>query len=219
MSAGAGPLAALRRLRDRRLRDRRAEAGRSASAAEGEPACELCAAPAGAGHGHLVDVEGRGLLCSCRACHLLFTAPGSGGHRYRAVPDRYAAVPTGSLSPAPWEALRVPVSVAYFFANSKLDRIVAFYPGPAGATESLLPVASWDDAVASSPLLGTLEPDVEALLVRTGRDGGAEAYVVPIDACYELVGLLRTSWRGFDGGTEAHRALDAFFAQVRERCT
>ena len=34
---------------------------------------------------------------------------------------------------------------------------------------------------------------------------------MPIDACYELVGQLRRLWRGFDGGQEAHDALDAFF--------
>ena len=38
---------------------------------------------------------------------------------------------------------------------------------------------------------------------------------MPIDACYELVGQLRTLWRGFDGGQEARDALDAFFDGVR----
>ncbi len=40
---------------------------------------------------------------------------------------------------------------------------------------------------------------------------------MPIDACYELVGHLRRLWKGFDGGREAHDALDAFFARVRAR--
>ena len=50
---------------------------------------------------------------------------------------------------------------------------------------------------------------------RARRDGTASAILVPIDACYELVGRLRQLWRGFDGGREAHEALDAFFADVR----
>ena len=70
-----------------------------------------------------------------------------------------------------------------------------------------------------------MQPDVEAFLVRAGsgfggRSGGAEGsecYIVPIDACYELVGHLRLLWRGFDGGTEANRKLDDFFADVRAR--
>jgi hypothetical protein len=40
---------------------------------------------------------------------------------------------------------------------------------------------------------------------------------VPIDACYEMVGQLRRLWRGFDGGQEAHDALDAFFDRIRTR--
>ena len=40
---------------------------------------------------------------------------------------------------------------------------------------------------------------------------------MPIDACYELVGELRRLWKGFDGGTEARDAMDAFFARLRER--
>jgi hypothetical protein len=44
-----------------------------------------------------------------------------------------------------------------------------------------------------------------------------EAHVVPIDRCYELVGLLRTAWRGFDGGQEARAVLDAFFADLPAR--
>ena len=47
--------------------------------------------------------------------------------------------------------------------------------------------------------------------------GGAECYIVPIDACYELVGHLRTLWRGFDGGKEANAKLDAFFDDVRAK--
>ena len=44
-----------------------------------------------------------------------------------------------------------------------------------------------------------------------------EAHLVPIDRCYELVGLLRTAWRGFDGGQEARALLDAFFADLTAR--
>ena len=55
--------------------------------------------------------------------------------RYRAVPDRYLAFPDFALSRRKWEALQIPVGFAFFFRNSDLDRTVAFYPGPAGATE------------------------------------------------------------------------------------
>jgi hypothetical protein len=73
--------------------------------------------------------------------------------------------------------------------------------------------------VAANPALGSLAPDVEALIVRVpDRDpGGAAAHLVPIDRCYELVGSLRAAWRGFDGGQEVHALVDAFFADLARR--
>ncbi len=64
-----------------------------------------------------------------------------------------------------------------------------------------------------------MQADVEALLLR-GPDRehpGFSCHVVPIDACYELVGRLRSLWRGFDGGQEARAAIDEFFAGVEKR--
>jgi Family of unknown function (DUF5947) len=180
--------------------------------------CELCTEPLSDEHGHVVDLEARRLMCSCRGCYLLFTPTGAGGQHFRAVPDRYVAFRDFRLSPAVWESLQIPVSVAFFFLNSSLGRVAAFYPGPAGATESELSLDTWADVVAANPGVGTLEPDVEALLVLAPGDrGGAECFLVPIDACYELVGHLRRWWRGFDGGREAHDALDGFFDHVRKK--
>jgi hypothetical protein len=114
--------------------------------------------------------------------------------------------------------MQIPVSVAFFFLNSSLGRIAAFYPGPAGATESELPLDTWAEVIQANPQLASLEADVEAFLVRSRPNRGApECYIVPIDACYELVGHLRRLWRGFDGGKEANAKLDAFFDDVRSR--
>jgi hypothetical protein len=108
--------------------------------------------------------------------------------------------------------------VAFFFLNSSLGRVAAFYPGPAGATESELPLDTWAEVLEANPQLSTMQPDVEAFLVRSkATQGGTECYIVPIDACYELVGHLRTLWRGFDGGKEANAKLDAFFDDVSSR--
>jgi hypothetical protein len=181
--------------------------------------CEMCTEAVPDRHDHIVDLDQRSLLCTCRGCYLLFTVDGAGGSRYRAVPDRFLSFPDFRLSAGQWDALQIPVSVAFFFLNSTLNRVAAFYPSPAGATESLLSLDTWDDVVAANPQLATLAPDVEAFLVRTaGPDRGTtECFLVPIDACYELVGHLRRLWRGFDGGAEAHDALDSFFAGVRNR--
>jgi hypothetical protein len=182
--------------------------------AQGE-ACELCGAAIADEHAHVVNLERRNLSCACRPCYLLFTRDGAGRNNYRAVPDRYLAT-AKTLSQPQWEALQVPVGMAFFFKNSVAGRIVALYPGPAGATESLLDLHAWNDVVAETPIAADLEDDVEALIVRRDREHD-EMYLVPIDACYELVGLLRMHWTGFDGGPEARADIDAFFERVRAR--
>jgi hypothetical protein len=180
----------------------------------------MCAEEIGEQHQHVVDVVGRGLLCTCRPCYLLFPASGV-ELRYRAVPDRYLSFPEFELNAGQWDELEIPVGLVFFFANSALGRTVAFYPGPAGATESELPLGAWERIVAANPALGQLVPDVEALLVRLPDRAHAEAasYLLPIDRCYELVGALRTAWRGFDGGQEARALLEAFFADLARRST
>jgi hypothetical protein len=178
----------------------------------------MCAEPIGGEHQHVVDVVGRGLMCTCRSCYLLFTAEGA-ELRYRAVPDRYLSLQGFALHAGAWDELQIPVGLAFFFVNSAQERTVAFYPGPAGATESELPLGAWDRLVEANPALGSLAPDVEALIVRMPDRSRSvpEAHLVPIDRCYELVGLLRTAWRGFDGGQEARALLDAFFADLAAR--
>lgn len=195
------------------LRDRRPAPGE---------ACEMCAADVPEEHTHVVDLDTRRLLCACRPCALLFTQAGAGRGNYRTVPDRYLTDPGFRLDATRWEELQVPVAVAFFFHNSVLGRVVAHYPSPAGATESLLDLGAWAEVVADNPLAAALEPDVEALVVRRAGPGAAagardECFLVPIDACYELVGRVRMHWSGFDGGAEARADLDAFFDTARAR--
>lgn len=175
--------------------------------------CDLCAAPVAAEHQHVVSLANRSLLCACRACHLLFDRPGA-DLAYLAVPSRYVSLPE---PPAPvWDALELPVGTAFVLHSSAVGRPVALYPGPAGATESELGLAAWEQLVAAVPALATLRPDVEALLVHS-EGQRRRAYLVPVDVCYELVGTLRRVWRGFDGGQEARAELAAFFALVAGR--
>ncbi|WP_326654565.1 MULTISPECIES: DUF5947 family protein [unclassified Streptomyces] len=179
--------------------------------------CELCGvAVADDRHRHLVDTDERALACACVSCALLFERPGAAGGRFRAVPDRYLADPDHSLDDNAWEILQIPVGVAFFFRNAALDRLVALYPSPAGATESELEPSAWQTVLGGSRLAALLEPDVEALLLRRTQ-GRAECYLVPIDICYELVGRMRLLWQGFDGGAEARADLEAFFEHVGGR--
>lgn len=177
----------------------------------------MCSAPVAEEHQHVVDVQNRSLMCCCRPCYLLFTDH-EAHLRYRAVPDRYVSFPGFRLDQADWDDLQIPVALAFLFRNTVQDRVVAFYPSPAGATESELSMVAWDRVLAANPQLSMLLPDVEALLIRGGREqDGFTCHVVPIDACYELVGRMRMTWRGFDGGQEARLALEEFFDDVDRR--
>ncbi|KZS53476.1 DUF5947 family protein [Mycobacterium ostraviense] len=181
-----------------------------------EPAderCEMCSEPISDEHQHVVNVAGRQLMCVCRGCYLLFT-DSEAELRYRAVPDRYLAFPDFALDRRTWEALQIPVGVAFFFTNSALGRTVAFYPGPAGATESQLDLDAWNALGGADPRLSLVADDVEALLVRVPESGPPQSFLVPIDACYEFVGRLRLLWRGFDGGHQAREFINGFFAKV-----
>lgn len=189
----------------------------------------MCAVPIADEHSHVVNLTSRALMCTCRACYLLFTDETANLH-YRAVPERYLSFTEFTLDARAWDELQIPVGLAFLFRNSVQDRTIAFYPSPAGATESELPLQAWERIVETNPELSVLRPDVEALLVlrtdrtstgstSTGSTGSTagSCYLVPIDACYELVGRLRMLWRGFDGGQQAHQAMDEFFRTVRAR--
>jgi uncharacterized protein DUF5947 len=176
----------------------------------------MCAAPVPPGHRHLVDLKDRRMLCACRACALLFDSAAAGGGHLRLVPTRRRRLDDFVLDDTRWERLRIPVDMAFFFRNAEAERVSAFYPSPAGPTESLLELETWAELEAANPILTELEPDVEALLVSHAREM-REHWLVPIDDCYELVGLIRSRWRGFSGGEEVWTEIDRFFDDLPTR--
>jgi hypothetical protein len=181
--------------------------------------CEMCSQPVPTVHQHLIEVATRRLVCTCGACSLLFGS--QSGSKYKLVPRRVRFLPGFSLSDGQWESLMVPINMAFFFSSSVTGKVIALYPSPAGATESLLPLETWNEIVQENPLLADTEQDVEALLVnRLGSMRGystAEYYILPIDECYKLVGLIRSHWRGLSGGAEVWDETGKFFATLRKR--
>jgi hypothetical protein len=111
--------------------------------------------------------------------------------------------------------LLLPIDLAFFVNSSKAGRVVAYYPSPAGCTESLLSLEAWADIVRDNPVLERMQPDVEALLVNRTRER-REYYIAPLDQCYKLTGLIRMNWQGFSGGEEIWREIEGFFGALRE---
>jgi hypothetical protein len=181
--------------------------------------CEMCSRELGPEHEHLVEPANRRLICSCDACAILFE--GQSGTKFKRVPRRVLFLRDFQLSDGQWDGLMVPIEMAFFFKSTPHGKVIALYPSPAGPTESLLSLETWGDIEEANPILGEMDPDVTALLVnRVGHARGsapAEYYLVPIDECYKLVGLIRTHWRGLSGGTEVWREIGAFFAALKKR--
>jgi Family of unknown function (DUF5947) len=210
VSALGGPAGTLASSRLRRL------AQRPPAAKPADEHCDLCGERIAPDHRHLLDLDTRELSCACRACALLFDRRAAGGGRLRLVPDRRIHLIDFRLSDATWEELRVPVDIVFFFYSSRDGRVLAFYPGPMGATESLLGLEAWQEVAAANPLLREMDADVEALLVDRAR-GARRHWLVPIDDCFRLVGLIRARWRGLTGGREVWDELERFFAELDRR--
>ncbi|HUN85346.1 MAG TPA: DUF5947 family protein [Terracidiphilus sp.] len=181
--------------------------------------CELCSTTLTEEHSHLLELATRQIVCACEACSCLFDGRKDG--RYRRVSRRVWYLPGLEISAGQWDALLIPINMAFFFRSTLQDRMMTFYPSPAGAVESLLAPDAWAEIVENNPVLNRLEPDVEALLVnRIGSAQGlspAEYYLAPIDDCYRLVGLIRTHWKGLSGGTELWEEIGRFFAGLKGR--
>jgi hypothetical protein len=181
--------------------------------------CELCSAGLAHEHPHLVELKTRSIICACDACALLFDNAAVG--KYKRVSRRALRLAELEMTDAQWDGLLIPINMAFFFRSSLENRVIALYPSPAGAVESLLPLEAWREIEESHKALLQLKPDIEALLVnRVGHAHGlsqAEYYIAPIDDCYRLVGVIRMHWKGLSGGTEVWTEIGRFFSALRSR--
>jgi hypothetical protein len=193
-----------------------------------EPAvrCEMCSLALAHEHRHLVEVANQRLLCACEACALLFSGEAEDS-KYRRVPQDIRLLADFRITDEQWDGLLIPINMAFFYQSTPQKRVVALFPSPAGATESLLELESWNEIVAQNTVLQKMLPDVEALLVnRLGRgrphgypnDGQSiDYFLAPLDECYKLVGVIRANWRGLSGGNEVWEQIDKFFVDLKSR--
>ena len=174
--------------------------------------CEFCGIGLEAEHRHLLEVAKRRMVCTCTPCALRFQDVVGG--RFKLIPSDIRHLSEFDLSDSEWESLALPINLAFFFYSTPHQKMNAMYPSPAGATESLLPLTAWAALVERNSELTTMAADIEALLVN--RVGATrEYYIVPIDLCFELIGLIRVHWRGFSGGDKVWEEVDKFFSKLK----
>jgi hypothetical protein len=200
----------------RRFANEESEKAKNKAVEDAQEHCDLCGEPIPSEHRHLMEVSTREIMCACRPCSILFDSEAASEGRYRLIPDRHLFLDNFEMSDAQWESLRIPVDMAFFFYSTPAERVVAFYPSPMGPTESLLKLRSWEELERCNPVLQRMERDVEALLMNRVR-GAREHFLVPIDECYSLVGLIRMRWRGLSGGREVWDEIARFFEELRGR--
>jgi hypothetical protein len=174
--------------------------------------CDICGTSIPDDHRHLLHLEERRIVCSCEACWALH----SGDPEYRPSGMRTLWLDGFECGEELWGMLGVPIGLAFFMRSSVRDGVVAFYPSPAGATESELGLDAWDALARANPVLEQLEPDAEALIVNRLAEPSQYA-IAPIDACYALVGLIKSRWEGISGGDALGAAVSEFFESIRDR--
>ena len=176
--------------------------------------CDLCGTEVVPDHRHLLELEQRRIMCTCESCFALR----SGDPQYRPTGRRILALDEFELPDELWAEFRIPIGLAFLFRSSVEFQVVAFYPSPAGPTESELDLTAWDQLVAANPVLGTLDTDSEALIVNRLADP-PEFVIAPIDRCYALVGLVKLKWEGINGGVGLGEAIASFFTALRKEAT
>ena len=175
--------------------------------------CDLCSIALPPVHRHLLEMSNRQLACACDPCALRFENVIGG--RFKLIPRDTRALPDFRMSDLEWEGMSLPINLAFLFYSTPNEKMMALYPSPAGATESLLPLTAWESLVAANPILCGMQHDVEALLVNR-VEKAREYFLAPMDICFELVGLIRVHWRGLSGGEELWNEIDAFFGRLKK---
>ena len=177
-----------------------------------EESCDLCGVGIQEKHNHLLQLTDRRILCVCTSCW----AQRSADPEYRPTGTRVLWLEGFELSDDVWGRLQIPIGLAFFMWSSGTGAMVAMYPSPAGATESELELEAWEDLKRANPVLETLEPDAEALVVNRISEPPQFA-IVPIDECYAIVGAVKSSWEGISGGAAIEREVPGFFERIRGR--
>ena len=187
---------------------------RDGPATDAQERCDLCRTTVPDDHRHLLHLVERRIVCVCEACWALH----SGDAQYRPTGMRSLWLEGFDCDEATWASLQIPIGLAFFMRSSVSGSVVGFYTSPAGATESELPLDAWEALVAANPVLTRLDPDGEALVANRLSEP-PQYMILPIDRCYELVGLIRTRWEGISGGDALAEAVPAFFERVRGQAT
>jgi len=176
--------------------------------------CDFCKVMLPETHQHVINIATRTVECVCDPCAVLF--PSERSAKYKRIPRIIRALPEFRMTDEQWERLVIPIGIVFLYHSSRQSRLVGLYPSPAGAVESELDLSVWDEIEKENPCLGSLETDVEGVLIDRTRNPH-EYFRVPIDECFRLVGMVRIEWRGFTGGPGVRNQISQFVDSLKQR--
>ncbi len=181
--------------------------------------CDLCRSELTDRHRHLLQLAHRRIMCACDACAMLFSD--ANASRFRPIPQSVTRIEL-QLSDEAWAGLGIPIGMACFTpqaselttnAEATAAPVLVGYPSPAGPVMSSLEQDAWRSLIDANPDVGRIRPEVESLLINRTANR-QQAYIVPLDVCFELIGIVRRDWQGWSGGPEVHREIDRFFEKL-----
>ena len=180
--------------------------------------CELCGTGLAPEHSHVLRIANRQLVCACDPCALLFADASAA--TYKRVSRRITELGDFALTDEQWEALLIPIDLAFFLHSSPARTNRRRLSKPAGPTESLL---------TSRPGTTSLESiRVCARSSSTWRRFSSTASGVARSPAAAGPSLSRstsaTGWlgdaevlHGISGGTVVWNEIAAFFAGLEAR--
>jgi hypothetical protein len=172
--------------------------------------CDLCGLVIPEDHRHLLHLTERRIVCACETCWAMRSGEGD----YRPTGNRVLWLPDLEVPDELWASFQIPIGLAFFMESSVTHCVVAMYPSPAGATESELHFETWNRMQELNPVLRGMEPDIEGLIVNRLSEPPGYA-IAPIDRCYALTGLIKSTWEGISGGSGVEAAVNGFFEELR----
>ena len=193
---------------------------RIAASGPAQPAgerCEMCAEPIGEEHQHVVNLESRSLMCTCRACYLLFTDRGPSCATAPSRPLPLVPGPsswtgrsgTSWRSRWAWPSCSTTrcwgaPSLSIPARQAPRSRNCPWTPGPGSSRPTLSSPCCARHGGAADPRTrprpgpGALPSGADRYVLRTGRPPARV-------------------WKGFDGGQESRQELAGFFDRISSR--
>ena len=177
--------------------------------------CDLCGLEIGPDHDHLIDPAERRLVCACGACAVLFSA--QAGTKFKRVPQDVTR--TRRADDQRLRSGRRSGCRSIWRSSTTARRRDGWWPAtPVRRARrspcwSSRPGRKSSASIPSSPACSPTSRRCWSTACAAARTRTA-CFLVPIDQCFRLVGIIRMQWKGFTGGTAVWEEIDGFFAEL-----